>query len=56
VGSTDGKLYELSLADGHVRATRTIGYTVGDPVVDRFNNRLFVHAGDGYLYSFSIPF
>ena len=55
-GSSDGKLYQLNLADGAITGSRTIGFTVGDPVIDVIKNVIFAGASDGRIYSFSLPF
>ena len=56
VGSADGNLYEYNINDGAQTGSRSIGSTVGDPVVDAVNSLIYVGAADGRIYSFSLPF
>jgi outer membrane protein assembly factor BamB len=56
VGSSDGNLYKISPADGSVAGTRIVntGFTIGDPSVDVFLNRLLVGDTQGRIYSFDV--
>ena len=56
VGSSDGNLYKISPADGSIAGTRIVntGFTIGDPSVDVFLNRLIVGDTQGRIYSFNV--
>ncbi len=57
VGSSDGKLYELSMTDGSVNGYRDLGATtIGDPTVDPSKERIYVGTSDGRVHAFTVPF
>jgi hypothetical protein len=67
VGCSDGRLYELNLADGTTSKTRnvnTAGVTVGEPSLSlneiagviQANGTVIVGATDGRIYAFAFPF
>lgn len=57
VGSSDGKLYELSMTNGSVNGYRDLGATtIGDPTVDPSKERIYVGTSDGRVHAFTVPF
>jgi outer membrane protein assembly factor BamB len=58
VGSTDGSLYELALADGTVSTWIVLGdggATVGSPGLDNQNSLAYVGSEDGSVYAVGLP-
>jgi outer membrane protein assembly factor BamB len=57
VGSSDGKVYEMSATDGQGLKSVSLGaaQTIGTPGIDFSVNRLHVGTLDGRLCSFSVP-
>ncbi|NOZ79559.1 MAG: PQQ-binding-like beta-propeller repeat protein [Acidobacteria bacterium] len=57
-GSSDGKLYQLSAADGSVVTSVTLGdgsATIGSPAYDHVNSTLYVGSESGAVYGVQVP-
>ncbi|GEM_PF-1067543 len=58
VGSSDGKLYQLGVADGSVATSVTLGdgsATIGSPALDVINTMAYVGSESGAVYGIALP-